>query len=528
MVVPHAKKNQHVFRLSIAALCAIRHFLIDFVSDITTFVEVMINLIHVNCAIKPSSAEVTMSTTFVIMPWSVVALESSFDSRRESDAEPGIGKLVRHWNTTRSTLLRPLAWDKQAHLCEKAVVCDQCGKKFGYRWLLILHQRTHSQERPHQCPVCSRAFCKKQDMKRHHLTHTSIKSFECTTCNMLFRRKDNLERHLKNTHLDQTKTRSSKLEPHHIKDKPPNLPRPPPRCLEDLLDLPSSVQSSNSSTHCSDTQAVQINNALMFKQIEPQTKNKGGKDKQLMEGTKTKESQPSFRQIIYSNFQINDSFKQIPVLDTQDKTVICKAMSVINRPAATPLKEAPVENTTKCVKTVSVVRNAKKTYSDKRMHTYNEAANCVRTITRVPELLPKDPEPPQIKYSKSSQKQLKNVEKPQPCEENFDKHITNIPNSIHCKNKQTDIQKELEEIPSKMVDNYSEPVLTVLPEHYKCPLTVDVNFDEPYIMPVTNVIKSCGQPSVLKVLHDLHWRKRTMEMLKQRQYLSPDIENAYG
>nr|CAD7437431.1 unnamed protein product [Timema bartmani] len=166
---------------------------------------------------------------------------------------------------------------------EKAVVCDQCGKKFGYRWLLILHQRTHSQERPHQCPVCSRAFCKKQDMKRHHLTHTckfclwvvTIKSFECTTCNMLFRRKDNLERHLKNTHLDQTKTRSSKLEPHHIKDKPPNLPRPPPRCLEDLLDLPSSVQSSNSSTHCSDTQAVQINNALMFKQIEPQTKNKG-------------------------------------------------------------------------------------------------------------------------------------------------------------------------------------------------------------------------------------------------------------
>nr|CAD7430611.1 unnamed protein product [Timema monikensis] len=161
------------------------------------------------------------------------------------------------------------------HTGEKAVVCDQCGKKFGYRWLLILHQRTHSQERPHQCPVCSRAFCKKQDMKRHHLTHTTIKSFECTTCNMLFRRKDNLERHLKNTHVDQTKTHSSKLEPHHIKDKPPNLPRPPPRCLEDLLDLPSSVQSSNSSTHCNDTQAVQINNALMFKQIEPQTKNKG-------------------------------------------------------------------------------------------------------------------------------------------------------------------------------------------------------------------------------------------------------------
>nr|CAD7257139.1 unnamed protein product [Timema shepardi] len=148
------------------------------------------------------------------------------------------------------------------HTGEKAVVCDQCGKKFGYRWLLILHQRTHSQEKPHQCPVCSRAFCKKQDMKRHHLTHTTIKSFECTTCNMLFRRKDNLERHLKNTHVDQTKTRSSKLEPHHIKDKPPNLPRAPPRCLEDLLDLPSSVQSSNSSTHCNDTQAVQINNAL--------------------------------------------------------------------------------------------------------------------------------------------------------------------------------------------------------------------------------------------------------------------------
>nr|CAD7446373.1 unnamed protein product [Timema bartmani] len=31
--------------------------------------------------------------------WSVAALESSFDSRRESGAKPGIGKLVRHWDT---------------------------------------------------------------------------------------------------------------------------------------------------------------------------------------------------------------------------------------------------------------------------------------------------------------------------------------------------------------------------------------------------------------------------------------------
>nr|CAD7459875.1 unnamed protein product [Timema tahoe] len=31
--------------------------------------------------------------------WSVAALESSFDSRRESGAKPGIGKLVHHWDT---------------------------------------------------------------------------------------------------------------------------------------------------------------------------------------------------------------------------------------------------------------------------------------------------------------------------------------------------------------------------------------------------------------------------------------------
>ena len=74
----------------------------------------------------------------------------------------------------------------------KQYTCDQCGKPYRYRYLLLRHKKIHS------CDYCNEVFTAStskfmlQHMENHH---SDMKKFACPTCGKAFFRKDSLKSH---------------------------------------------------------------------------------------------------------------------------------------------------------------------------------------------------------------------------------------------------------------------------------------------------------------------------------------------
>nr|XP_020655819.1 zinc finger protein 282-like [Pogona vitticeps] len=86
---------------------------------------------------------------------------------------------------------------QMTHRGERPYKCEECGKCYSRKEHLQNHQRLHTGERPFQCPVCGKRFIRKQNLLKHQRIHTGERPYQCAECGRSFRYKESLKDHLR-------------------------------------------------------------------------------------------------------------------------------------------------------------------------------------------------------------------------------------------------------------------------------------------------------------------------------------------
>ncbi|XP_064080875.1 zinc finger protein 678-like isoform X2 [Macrobrachium nipponense] len=83
------------------------------------------------------------------------------------------------------------------HSDEKPHKCSTCGKVFGLKHNLKLHERIHNSEQSLVCKLCGKTFIRSDHAKSHMVVHTQEKPYECNVCGKSFTRKSYFLSHKK-------------------------------------------------------------------------------------------------------------------------------------------------------------------------------------------------------------------------------------------------------------------------------------------------------------------------------------------
>ena len=106
------------------------------------------------------------------------------DDWKEKKSEPQIGS-----NSKKNK------GDLSCKTDEKTFSCPECGERFGRKYNLTRHMRTHTGEKPFTCPVCQKSFTQGGGLKDHMAKHTGEKRFSCSVCDKRFTWQFQLKRH---------------------------------------------------------------------------------------------------------------------------------------------------------------------------------------------------------------------------------------------------------------------------------------------------------------------------------------------
>ncbi|XP_073319142.1 uncharacterized protein [Pagrus major] len=101
----------------------------------------------------------------------------------------------KNGDQTGSTSQKKNKGDLRRKADEKTFSCSECGERFGRKYNLTRHVRTHTGEKPFTCPVCRKSFTQGGGLKEHMVTHTGEKRFSCSACDKRFIWHYQLKRH---------------------------------------------------------------------------------------------------------------------------------------------------------------------------------------------------------------------------------------------------------------------------------------------------------------------------------------------
>ncbi|XP_072181082.1 uncharacterized protein [Diadema setosum] len=83
---------------------------------------------------------------------------------------------------------------------DKKFDCSDCDKKFGTKYLLMQHRRSHTGEKPFVCETCNKGFTTSSSLKAHMESHNVSRSYLCHECGAAYRRRDCLKQHILRCH----------------------------------------------------------------------------------------------------------------------------------------------------------------------------------------------------------------------------------------------------------------------------------------------------------------------------------------
>lgn len=124
-----------------------------------------------------------------IFPWNIASLrEAATKELNLAILRQQNSKILSHASGQSSptfTALKPI----------KRFTCQTCHRSFGYKHVLINHERTHTGEKPFVCGTCDKRFTRDHHLKTHMRLHTGEKPYQCKYCDRRFVQVANLRRH---------------------------------------------------------------------------------------------------------------------------------------------------------------------------------------------------------------------------------------------------------------------------------------------------------------------------------------------